>query len=110
MGGQARRSGAGPGERAARQPGSGDLAGQRGARGSAQAGEAMNPVERLPDDEARRRIATDLDSSLVVVAGAGTGKTSALVERIVELVGSGAPVRDLAAITFTEAAASELRS
>lgn len=70
----------------------------------------MNPVERLPDDEARRRIATDLDSSLVVVAGAGTGKTSALVERIVELVGSGAPVRDLAAITFTEAAASELRS
>ena len=46
----------------------------------------------------------------MVVAGAGTGKTTALVGRIVELVRSGrASLREIAAITFTEAAAAELR-
>ncbi len=66
---------------------------------------------RAPDDdEARARIRFELDSTLVVVAGAGTGKTTALVGRIVELVRSGrASLREIAAITFTEAAAAELR-
>ena len=42
--------------------------------------------------------------------GAGTGKTTALVGRIVELVATGtARLRSIAAITFTEAAAGELR-
>ncbi|HXW32061.1 MAG TPA: UvrD-helicase domain-containing protein, partial [Acidimicrobiales bacterium] len=63
----------------------------------------------LSDAEARRRIACDLDHSLVVVAGAGTGKTTTLVKRVVELVRQGTPLRDLAVITFTEAAAAELR-
>jgi ATP-dependent helicase/nuclease subunit A len=64
-----------------------------------------------PDDlRARIRIAEDLDTNLMVVAGAGTGKTTALVGRIVALVGSGAvSLGEIAAITFTEAAAAELR-
>ncbi len=62
------------------------------------------------DEGARTSIRSDLDSTLVVVAGAGTGKTTALVERIVELVRSGrASLREIAAITFTESAAAELR-
>ena len=62
------------------------------------------------DALARASIAGELDSTLVVVAGAGTGKTTALVGRIVELVRSGrAALREVAAITFTEAAAAELR-
>jgi ATP-dependent exoDNAse (exonuclease V) beta subunit len=62
------------------------------------------------DDAARTSIEFDLDSTLVVVAGAGTGKTTALVNRIIELVRSGrATLREIAAITFTEAAAAELR-
>jgi ATP-dependent helicase/nuclease subunit A len=64
----------------------------------------------LPDAEARRRVAEDLDHSLVVVAGAGTGKTTALVSRVVALVRRGEPIRELAVITFTEAAAAELRT
>ena len=45
-----------------------------------------------------------------VEAGAGTGKTTALVTRIVELIAAGAlQMERLAAITFTEAAAAELR-
>jgi ATP-dependent exoDNAse (exonuclease V) beta subunit len=64
----------------------------------------------LPDDAARRRILEDLDHALVVVAGAGTGKTGALVGRVVEHVRRGASLREIAVITFTEAAAAELRA
>ena len=63
-----------------------------------------------PDDVARQRIATDLGSTLFVEAGAGSGKTSALVDRVVALVTSGvAELRAVAAITFTDKAATELR-
>jgi ATP-dependent exoDNAse (exonuclease V) beta subunit len=62
------------------------------------------------DARARELIATDLDETLFVEAGAGTGKTTALVGRIVELVASGrAQMSQVVAITFTEAAAGELR-
>ncbi|MEZ4552633.1 MAG: UvrD-helicase domain-containing protein [Dehalococcoidia bacterium] len=62
------------------------------------------------DQAARDRIRDDLDTTLFVEAGAGTGKTSALVGRIVRLVATGrAPIEQVAAITFTEAAAVELR-
>ena len=64
----------------------------------------------LPDADARRQVAEDLDHSLVVVAGAGTGKTTALVGRVVQLVRGDVPLRELAVITFTEAAAAELRA
>ncbi len=65
----------------------------------------------LPVDQAERdRIETELDRTFFVEAGAGTGKTTALVARIVALVRSGKVELDkLAAITFTEAAAAELR-
>ena len=63
----------------------------------------------LFDQAAREAIAHDLDHTLFVEAGAGTGKTSALVARLVALVQRGAPLTQIAAITFTEAAAAELR-
>ena len=63
----------------------------------------------LFDDAARQAIASDLDRNLFVEAGAGTGKTSALVARVVALVRRGTPIGQIAAITFTEAAAAELR-
>ncbi len=63
-----------------------------------------------PDAAARRRIADDLDTTLFVDAGAGSGKTQALVRRVVNLVEAGVPITSIAAITFTERAAAELRS
>ena len=65
----------------------------------------------IPQDNAeRQRIASSLEETLFVEAGAGTGKTTSLVDRILELVGSGTTTLDrVAAITFTEAAAAELR-
>jgi ATP-dependent helicase/nuclease subunit A len=63
----------------------------------------------LNDETARRRIKTDLDTTLFVEAGAGAGKTSALTSRIIALVLSGIPITAIAAITFTEKAAADLR-
>ena len=51
------------------------------------------------------------DGSLLVRAGAGTGKTSVLVERFVRSVlDDGHPVESILAITFTEKAAAEMRT
>ena len=55
------------------------------------------PVAPL-DAGARDTIAYALDRSLAVEAGAGTGKTTALVERVVHLVISGTAVTRIAAI------------
>src|SRR5581483_9497967 len=71
---------------------------------------ATEPMALL-DRDSRDRIRDDLDRNLFVEAGAGTGKTRVLVDRVVRLVATGT-VRDaanLVAITFTEAAAAELR-
>ena len=62
------------------------------------------------DNVERQRIATSLDETLFVEAGAGAGKTTSLTARIIELVASGTTtLENVAAITFTEAAAAELR-
>ncbi len=51
------------------------------------------------------------DRSLMVRAGAGTGKTTVLVERFVRaVVEDGAPVESILAITFTEKAAAEMKA
>ena len=64
----------------------------------------------LEDAGQRATIANELGQSLFVEAGAGSGKTSAIVGRVVNLVASGGySVNQIAAITFTEAAARELR-
>src|SRR5439155_1582559 len=56
-----------------------------------------------------RRIRTDTSTTLFVAAGAGTGKTTELVARVLQLVRDGVLLAGVAAITFTEAAAAELR-
>ncbi|HVA23129.1 MAG TPA: UvrD-helicase domain-containing protein, partial [Chloroflexota bacterium] len=61
------------------------------------------------DQEARLRLRTETETTFFVEAGAGTGKTKELVERMAALVAGGVPMDRLAAITFTDAAAAELR-
>ena len=63
----------------------------------------------LTDEIARERIAGELGSNLGVEAGAGTGKTTVLVDRVTNVLASGkATVDELVVITFTEKAAAEL--
>ncbi len=74
----------------------------------------LRDPDALGDLDARDAVRTRLDETLFVEAGAGTGKTDVLVDRIVALVtadGAAGPIemRAVAAITFTEKAAAELR-
>ena len=67
-------------------------------------------VRHPPDQSERDRISEDLDRNLLVEAGAGSGKTRSLVDRMVALVGTGTCTVDrIAAVTFTRKAAAELR-
>lgn len=56
----------------------------------------------------RRRALTERDRSLLVEAGAGSGKTALMAGRVALLLAEGVPPRQVAAITFTELAAAEL--
>jgi ATP-dependent helicase/nuclease subunit A len=60
------------------------------------------------DTSARAAVRDDLAGTLFLEAGAGSGKTTSLVERFVALVAMGVPADRIAAITFTEKAAREL--
>ena len=64
-----------------------------------------------PADQAvRDRVVRDFDTTFLLEAGAGTGKTTVLVSRILALVRTGRATLDrIVAITFTEKAAGELK-
>jgi hypothetical protein len=63
----------------------------------------------LPDKAARTIALTNIDRSFLVEAGAGSGKTSIMAGRVSVLLARGKAPKNIAAITFTEFAASELR-
>jgi ATP-dependent helicase/nuclease subunit A len=73
------------------------------------AGPSVPEDTRSSDRSARDDIARELDRTLFVEAGAGSGKTRALVDRVEALIDAGVPMECIAAITFTEKAATELR-
>lgn len=67
-------------------------------------------VITLADQEARNRIKNDIKTNLIVEAGAGSGKTTEMSNRIVALLESGyRTIGEIAAITFTNKAANELQ-
>ena len=62
------------------------------------------------DSQARKLIRTALDTTLVVEAAAGTGKTTELVNRIISVLAEGRTTIDrIVAVTFTDKAAGELK-
>src|SRR3546814_8726988 len=66
------------------------------------------PQQALADDVARRDALASHDRSLLVEAGAGSGKKAVMAGRIAMMLAEGIAPRSIAAVTFTELAASEL--
>ncbi|MEO6603312.1 MAG: UvrD-helicase domain-containing protein, partial [Polyangiaceae bacterium] len=67
-------------------------------------------MTELVDARAREMIKSELSTTLVVEAAAGTGKTTALISRIVAVIRSGQTTLDqVVSVTFTEKAAGEMK-
>lgn len=67
-------------------------------------------IEEFMNLNDEQRVALNLSRDIVVEAGAGSGKTRALVARYLKILEEGrAKVDGIVAITFTENAASEMR-
>ncbi len=69
-------------------------------------------IDLLPDGVARTRAATATDRNIVVTAGAGTGKTTLLVNRLLHLLlhqPHPVGISEIVALTFTNKAATEMK-
>jgi len=65
---------------------------------------------RVEDAKLAQRQAADPAGSVWVAANAGSGKTRVLVDRVARLLLSGAPPHAILCLTFTKAAAAEMRA
>lgn len=63
----------------------------------------------MSDEQARARAISDYKTTFLVEAGAGTGKTTLLIDRICGLLETDALAEEIVAVTFTVKAAGELK-
>ena len=63
----------------------------------------------MPNWTAEQQRAIDANGNLLVSAGAGSGKTAVLTARIVRLIRGGESINSVLCVTFTNAAAAEMK-
>ena len=68
----------------------------------------ISNLQGFPLNSAQKAAAMAGAAPLLIVAGAGTGKTRTLIGRIAYLIGAGIPPSRICAITFTNKAAKEM--
>jgi DNA helicase-2/ATP-dependent DNA helicase PcrA len=69
------------------------------------------PATKIIPDERQRQAVEHLDGPMLVIAGAGTGKTTVLTQRVANLIREGHVRPDeILALTYTENSAAEMRA
>ncbi|KAL5706249.1 DNA helicase [Ranunculus cassubicifolius] len=71
--------------------------------------EAYSDYLQSLNDQQKEAACSDISTPLMIVAGPGSGKTSTMVGRVLMLLNEGIDPTNILAMTFTTAAASEMR-
>src|SRR5947207_3230058 len=68
----------------------------------------LNPGQRAAAEYGTAGLPHELPGPLLIIAGAGTGKTSTLAHRVAHLILTGTPPERILLLTFTRRAAAEM--